>query len=198
MQSSSDSGEGDSVGALWEHMFVSSIRDRVAVLLEEGLTPAQIARELRVAGPTVDYHIARLREARTDARATRARSASNARTHVTTRRAVAALLGQGVSRSDIAKRLGVSKATISYHARRLGAPVDSRCARRYDWTEIQRYYDEGHSVTECQKRFGFARASWSEARRRGAIVARPVKTADRGLPGRRPAHESAPSENTAP
>ena len=156
-------------------MFVRSLRQRIELLLEEGLTPAEIAHELRVAGPTVDYHVARLRQARTEARATPPRPAPNARSHVTTRRAVAALLAQGLCRSDIAKRLGVSKATISYHARRLGAPVDSRCARRYDWTEIQRYYDEGHSVTECQARFGFARASWSEARRRGAIVARPIK-----------------------
>jgi DNA-binding transcriptional ArsR family regulator len=92
-----------------------------------------------------------------------------------TRRRVAALLGRGLSLGEIARQLGLSVPTISYHARKLGVKPDQRCAKRYDWAQIQRYYDEGHSVTECQERFGFARASWAEARRRGAVVARTVK-----------------------
>jgi len=62
---------------------------------------------------------------------------------------------------------------VAYHARTLGQPADPRFTRRYDWAEIQRYYDEGHCVTECQERFGFARETWNAARRRGAVVARP-------------------------
>jgi len=49
----------------------------------------------------------------------------------------------------------VSKATVSYHARRLGAPIDERCTRRYDWAAIQAYYDAGHSLRECEIAFGF-------------------------------------------
>lgn len=90
-----------------------------------------------------------------------------------TRRRVAALLATGLGRLEIARLLDVSKSTVSYHARRLGHPVDDKPARRYDWTEVQRYYDEGHSVTECQLRFGFARETWNAARRRGAVKPRP-------------------------
>jgi 5-methylcytosine-specific restriction endonuclease McrA len=86
---------------------------------------------------------------------------------------VAALLAAGQSRAEVARRLGISKGTVSYHARRLGEAVDSRCARRYDWIEIQGYYDTGHSVRDCQARFGFSRCTWNEAVKRGAVVARP-------------------------
>src|SRR5438874_1867452 len=74
-----------------------------------------------------------------------------------TRRQVAALLGAGMTRLEAARRLGLAKSTVSYHARRLGLPIDERCNRRYDWAEIQRFYDNGHSVTECQAHFGFSR-----------------------------------------
>ena len=70
----------------------------------------------------------------------------------------------------------MSKATVSYHARRLGQPVDERCARRYDWSAVQRYYDAGHSVRECIEAFGFSSASWFEAVKRGAVLARPSAT----------------------
>lgn len=93
-----------------------------------------------------------------------------------TRRAVARLLAEGVERSEIARTLGLSKSTVSYHARRLGELIDSRCARRYDWGEVQSYYDLGHSVRECVAAFGFSSATWSAAVRRGAIVARPRTT----------------------
>ena len=82
------------------------------------------------------------------------------------------MLRRGMSRSEIARRLGLSKSTVSYHARRLGQPVDERGARRYDWDEVQRYYDEGKSVRECISRFGFSRHSWHAAVQRGAIVPR--------------------------
>jgi 5-methylcytosine-specific restriction endonuclease McrA len=53
-----------------------------------------------------------------------------------------------------------------------GLGSDSRYDRRYDWDEIQRYYDEGHSITECQLRFGFARKTFADAVKRGAVVSR--------------------------
>ena len=46
--------------------------------------------------------------------------------------------------------------------------------KRYDWTEVQRYYDEGHSYYECRKRFGFCSAAWFKARARGEIKSRPL------------------------
>src|SRR4051812_49131520 len=89
-----------------------------------------------------------------------------------TRRAVAAALESGLSRAATARALGISKSTVAYHARRLGRPSNPRCARRYDWAEVQRYYDEGNSVSDCQTRFGFARAAWADAVRRGAVAPR--------------------------
>ncbi len=81
-----------------------------------------------------------------------------------------------MSRTEIARELGIAKATVSYHARRLNREIDVRCARRYDWALIQAYYDEGHSVRECMAAFGFSSASWFDAVRRGAVEARPSGT----------------------
>lgn len=94
----------------------------------------------------------------------------------TTRIEVARMLALGMQRTEIARRLGLSKATISYHARRLGQSIDERCARRYDWDAVQTYYDAGHSVRECIATFGFSAASWGDAVKRGAVVARPSAT----------------------
>jgi DNA-binding transcriptional ArsR family regulator len=96
------------------------------------------------------------------------------RTTVRTREAVLELLGEGVERAEIARRLGLAKSTVSYHARRVGAEVDQRCARRYDWAAVQAFYDEGRTVAECVERFGFSRQSWHAARLRGALVTRPT------------------------
>ena len=95
----------------------------------------------------------------------------------TTRSRIASLLSEGLRPSEIAERLGVSKSTVSYHSRRLERPTDQRCARRYDWTEIRRYYEAGHSVRECQAHFGFAKQSWAKAVKRGDVVPR-----QRGMP----------------
>jgi transposase-like protein len=86
---------------------------------------------------------------------------------------VHALLEAGLSGGEIARRLGISKSTVSYHKRRLGHPVDERCNRRYDWAAVQRFYDEGHTITQCQERFGFARKTFMDAVARGVIVSRP-------------------------
>ena len=89
-----------------------------------------------------------------------------------TRTRVSLMLTQGMSSAAIAKTLGLSKSTVSYHARRLGHPVDERGARRYDWDQVQRYYDEGNSVRDCIARFGFSRQTWHAAVQRGAVVPR--------------------------
>ena len=83
------------------------------------------------------------------------------------------LLREGLSQAEVARLTGRSKSTVSWHARRLDQPIDERCARRYDWAEIQAYYDAGHSITDCQLRFGFSRQSWHQAQQRGKVRARP-------------------------
>jgi hypothetical protein len=46
--------------------------------------------------------------------------------------------------------------------------------RKYDWSDIQAYYDEGHSYRECRERFGFKAMSWYKARQRGEMQTRPL------------------------
>jgi HNH endonuclease len=81
-----------------------------------------------------------------------------------------------MSHIEVARTLGIGKSTVTYHAQRLGRRIDKRFCRRYDWEAVQRYYDAGHSVRECQAAFGFSSATWSDAVRRGAILPRPGAT----------------------
>ena len=167
-------------------MFVSDHRFEIEQRLHNGRSIPEIARELGLAPTTVSYHAGRLAERRkagvgepssTSARGANAATpsrAGGAKTGPTTRQQVAELLGAGVSRAEIARRLAVSKATVSYHARRLGQGVDERCARRYDWALVQEFHDAGHTVRECIAHFGFSSASWFDAIRRGELVARPA------------------------
>jgi DNA-binding CsgD family transcriptional regulator len=89
-----------------------------------------------------------------------------------TRREVERLLNDGIRISEIAERLGVSKPTVCYHARRLGVPSQAKFARRFDWQEIQRVYDSGVPQRECRRRFGFSNNAWGDAVARGDIVPR--------------------------
>lgn len=169
-------------------MFVSATREAIARLAEAGLTARAIAIELDLAPPTVDYHLARLQEpdrgsheadrcGEPEGRASSPAPADDgADRSRSTRAAAERLLDAGVTRAKIAHALGITKATVSYHARRLGAPMDARCGRRYDWDEVQRYYDSGRSVRQCVAEFGFSSATWFEAVKRGAVVARPAST----------------------
>jgi DNA-binding CsgD family transcriptional regulator len=154
-------------------MFVSEIGTLVISYNDAGLTPTEIASRLRVAPATVHYHLRKRREPVGP-------EPAHAEPPVTgwgqrrTRELVGVLLRKGLARAEIARRLGLSKSTVSYHARRLGAPIDPRFARRFDWRLVQEYYDAGHSVRECAVVFGFSTWSWYEATRRGDVVARPT------------------------
>ena len=157
---------------------MSSIREQVAALRSQGLSASQIAVALRLAGPTVDYHLGKLAEPGVAEAPTRddLPSREDVRTSVGTREAVRRLLAEGYGNLEIARILGLSKSTISYHARRLGAPVDETAARRYDWAKVQEFYDAGHSVRECIAHFRFSSQSWHAAKNRGALVTRPAET----------------------
>lgn len=84
---------------------------------------------------------------------------------------VARLHAEGLTGRDIAKRLGITPPTVSYYLRRLGVPKQRQ--RRYDWSEVQAYYDAGHSMRECVARFGFSHKTWHDAKLRGDIKTRP-------------------------
>ena len=53
------------------------------------------------------------------------------------------LLREGHAYSRIAEELNCSKATVAYHAQKIGVAPG---LRDHPWAEIQRYYDAGHSV----------------------------------------------------
>ncbi|HET6893819.1 MAG TPA: HNH endonuclease [Candidatus Baltobacteraceae bacterium] len=50
--------------------------------------------------------------------------------------------------------------------------------RVWNWSEIQRYHDEGHSFVECQRHFGFSHTAWVKAIKRGALRSVGRKYAD--------------------
>jgi 5-methylcytosine-specific restriction endonuclease McrA len=89
---------------------------------------------------------------------------------------VARLADEGLGPAAIGARLGISKSTACYHVRRLRGTGPSKFGRRYDWAEIQRFYDAGNSIAGCQAQFGFAKQAWNNAVRRGAVTARPQAT----------------------
>jgi HNH endonuclease len=72
--------------------------------------------------------------------------------------------------SATARELGITQATVCYHARRLGYPPKPQT--RYDWTAIQAYYDGGHTYRETKARFGFSSGAWAKAVEAGKIVTR--------------------------
>ena len=90
---------------------------------------------------------------------------------------VAQLLAEGWSLTAIARELEVSIPTVWYYAQRTpGYSPNTKYRRRYDWVEVQRYYDEGHGVTACLAHFGMARKTLTDAVRRGAFRTRPQAT----------------------
>jgi transposase-like protein len=90
------------------------------------------------------------------------------------RELVAERLERGMSIAEIADELDVVKSTVCYHARRLGKAPDPRFARRYEWSIIQSYYDQGHSIRECARVFGFCLDTWHRAVRVGLLKSRPA------------------------
>jgi 5-methylcytosine-specific restriction endonuclease McrA len=86
------------------------------------------------------------------------------------------MLESGSSGAAVAREPGISAPTVCYYARKLGLTSDSKFNRRYDWSEVQRYYDAGHSITECQRHYGMSRKTFYDAALRGAIVTRPQAT----------------------
>ena len=93
-----------------------------------------------------------------------------------TRDCIELLLAEGSTPAEIARALDISKSTVAFHCRRLGLRADHRFSRRYDWGDVQRAIDkEDLSMRQCVNRFGFCRATWYEAVKRGDLVPRPVR-----------------------
>ena len=82
------------------------------------------------------------------------------------------LLKKGVPYKDIVEQVGCSKATISYHAKKIGLGQPNHdSGKRYDWDVIAEYY-KTHTATETREHFGFAKNTWDKARERGEIISR--------------------------
>jgi len=82
------------------------------------------------------------------------------------------MLARGLGLAEISRTLDVSISTVWHYACGLGYKPDPKFSRRYDWREVQRYYDAGHTVRECREHFGFANQTWNDAVRRGDVRAR--------------------------
>lgn len=152
---------------------ISDLGEKVIELHLSGVKSIDIAHRLNVAQSTVHYHLRRLSEPTPAARERRSRPDLKAHRVVRTQTRVAELLAAGYARIEIARQLGIAKSTVSYHARRLGEAIDERFNRRYDWDVVQRFYDEGNSVRDCARQFGFSHGTWHTAVQRGLINPRP-------------------------
>ena len=89
-----------------------------------------------------------------------------------TRESVRELRASGLSKSQIARRLGINKSTVAYHVRRLGLPVEVQFGKRYDWEAIAAAYESGLSARKCREVFGCSRESWNRAVQKGLITLR--------------------------
>jgi DNA-binding CsgD family transcriptional regulator/5-methylcytosine-specific restriction endonuclease McrA len=87
--------------------------------------------------------------------------------------AISRLLDEGFSGLEIARRLGISHSTVSRIAARMGRRLGSARGSEFDWEAIRSYYEAGHTIAECCRRFGISRGAWDRAVTRGDVVPRP-------------------------
>src|SRR5262245_32621449 len=77
------------------------------------------------------------------------------------------LLLQGTPYNEMVRQCPVSKATISYDARKLG--LSKGITPKYDWDQISREINAGATLKEIRQKYGCAKATIDKARKRGAI-----------------------------
>jgi 5-methylcytosine-specific restriction endonuclease McrA len=140
------------------------------LLLDAGVSLAEVARRTGIPYTVVRDHRERIRGGQQLPGETPLHAPAP---HASTGQEIGRLLRAGCSRAEVARRLDISRGTVTYHARILGMAVDKRAARRYDWSVVQAYYDAGHSVSDCVAHFGFSNKTWHDAMKRGAIRTRP-------------------------
>jgi DNA-binding CsgD family transcriptional regulator/5-methylcytosine-specific restriction endonuclease McrA len=82
------------------------------------------------------------------------------------------MLGAGVSRSEIARQLGIDRGTVVRVAIRLGFGARVR-EPEAGWETIRAHYDAGNSAGNCRRLFRISEGAWEMAVARGEIVPRP-------------------------
>ena len=85
------------------------------------------------------------------------------------RQRILALLAQGKTYNQIVAEVGCAKSTVAYHAKNVKEPPKYKV---HDWAEVQRFYDGGHSVTECKRKFDICNNVWYNSVKSGKIKLR--------------------------
>lgn len=86
------------------------------------------------------------------------------------------LLYRNFSVNKISKIIGCSKATIIYHKKKNGFKVKKRV--NYNFLDIQKYYDAGHTIRETRKYFGIRDKALQKARKLGKFKTRNLSEAN--------------------
>lgn len=80
------------------------------------------------------------------------------------------MLLAGNNYPTIMSATGAAGSTIAYHAKKLGLGRYSFTRQTHDWAAIQKFYDEGHSISEVVERFNLNWSTLNEARARGDMT----------------------------
>ncbi len=85
------------------------------------------------------------------------------------RQQILALLAAGKNYSQIVAEVGCAKSTVAYHAKNVKLPPNYKV---HDWTKVQAFYDEGHSIKRCRDQFAICNNVWYNAVKSGKIAVR--------------------------
>ena len=80
------------------------------------------------------------------------------------------LLVEGKKYHAICNEVKVALSTVAYHAKIIGLQKHSFNRVTHDWVEIQKYYDDGHTVREITEKFGADHSTVHAARKRGEFI----------------------------
>lgn len=80
------------------------------------------------------------------------------------------LINKGLTNSEICKEIDCKQHQISQLKARNNLYIDKRS--KYNWDEVQKFYNDGHTLKQCSEKFGMCQASFFKAAKRGLFKAR--------------------------